>query len=322
MNLTWIDWLIVIVVTYAAIDGWNQGLIVKLAKTFSFLISLWIAVRYHSDVGAFIIEKFALPSSWKDVLGYLLLAVPAEIVLNSLLGWRLIKIPQNVVNSTFNRWVGSLFSGANSLLFLAFLFLVILSLPIRGPIRRDITNSLIGSNLVFLSMYYGELTKPSLDTVTRDALNFITIKPHSKELINLDVFPTQNQLRSDDETERRMIERVNNEREKTGLSELRIEEKLTLIARNHSRDMFERRYFSHYSPEGHDVSYRARDGGIAFTLIGENLAYAPDGETAHEGFMNSEAHRKNILDPAWSRIGIGVIDGDVYGKMFTQVFAN
>jgi len=38
--------------------------------------------------------------------------------------------------------------------------------------------------------------------------------------------------------------------------------------------------------------------------------------------MNSPGHKRNILDPAFNKVGIGVIDGGVYGKMVTQVFTN
>jgi uncharacterized protein YkwD len=38
--------------------------------------------------------------------------------------------------------------------------------------------------------------------------------------------------------------------------------------------------------------------------------------------MNSEGHRKNILDPEFKRLGIGVIDNGVYGKMFVQIFTD
>ena len=50
------------------------------------------------------------------------------------------------------------------------------------------------------------------------------------------------------------------------------------------------------------------------------MALAPNVDRAHTGLMNSEGHKRNILDPAFGKIGIGVVDGGVYGKMFTQVF--
>lgn len=322
MQFNWIDWIIFFVVLYHIIDGWDRGLVSLLSNTVVFLVSLWIAIRFHVQVGGFLVQKFGLPQIWTNVLGYLVLAFPAEYTLNSVLEWPLLKVPPRIVGSVINRWFGSLFAVANALLFLAFFLLVVLALPIRGTVKRDIKNSRVGSKLVLLSERYGGKVKSSLDSITQEALKFVTIKPKSQERLDLDVAAEPNQLTVDAASEQQMVELVNEERVKQGLSALRLEENLAIVARNHSRDMFERRYFSHYSPERHDVGYRAREGGVEYTLIGENLAYAPDVTTAHAGLMNSDGHRKNILDPAWSRIGIGVIDADIYGKMFTQVFAN
>jgi uncharacterized protein YkwD len=64
------------------------------------------------------------------------------------------------------------------------------------------------------------------------------------------------------------------------------------------------------------------ESGVQYMLAGENLAYAPTVEIAHKGLMNSPGHRENILRPEFGRIGIGVIDGGIYGKMFTQNFGD
>ena len=119
-----------------------------------------------------------------------------------------------------------------------------------------------------------------------------------------------------------MIDLVNKERTSRGLRSLQYDGKLRDVGRIHSKDMFERGYFSHYSPEGASVANRAEKYGVEYLAIGENLAYAPTLELAHQGLMNSEGHRANILSPDFNKIGIGVIDGGLYGKMFTQVFTN
>ncbi len=322
MSFNWIDWVIFFVVLYNVVDGWDKGLMSLLSNTVAFLASLWIAIRFHAQAGGFLVAKFGLPDVWTNVLGYVVLALPMEMMINSILEWPLLKVPQKITASVVNRWFGSLFAVANAVIFIAFLLLVIIALPVRGTVKRDIKNSRIGSALVLLSERYGGSVRSSLDSITQEALKFVTIKPKSQERLDLDVAPESSQLSVDPASEERMVLLVNQERAKEGLGALRVEEKLTMVARGHSRDMFEHRYFSHYSPEGRDVGYRARHEGVEYALIGENLAYAPDVTLAHSGLMKSEGHRKNILDPAWSRIGIGVIDGDVYGKMFTQVFAN
>lgn len=322
MQFNWIDWIIFFVVLYNVLDGWDKGLMSLLSSTIAFLASLWIAIRFHAQVGGFLVQTFGLPPLWINVLGYLVLAFPIEIMVNSMLERPLRNVPQKVVGSVVNRWFGSLLAVTNALLFLTFLFLVVLALPIRGTVKRDIKNSLVGSNLVLLSERFGGNVKSSFDSFTQEALKFVTIKPKSHESLDLDVAVDSSQLMVDAESEQRMVELVNKERVSQGLSALRVEEKLTIVARKHSRDMLERRYFSHYSPQGRDVGYRAREEGVAYTLIAENLAYSSDVPSVHTGFMNSEGHRSNILDSTLNRIGVGVIDANIFGKMFTQVFAD
>jgi hypothetical protein len=53
--------------------------------------------------------------------------------------------------------------------------------------------------------------------------------------------------------------------------------------------------------------------------VGENVGYGPDWSAVETAFMNSPAHRSNILDRDYSQIGIGVvIRGD--RVWITQVF--
>lgn len=97
---------------------------------------------------------------------------------------------------------------------------------------------------------------------------------------------------------------------------------LVPVARTHARDMWRRGYFSHVSPDGEDPFDRMRQGGVRFRVAGENLALAGTTGLAHRGLMDSPTHRRNILHPAFSRIGIGVVHGAPYGKMHTQLFAD
>lgn len=94
------------------------------------------------------------------------------------------------------------------------------------------------------------------------------------------------------------------------------------VARTHSRDMWRRGYFSHVDPDGDDPFDRMREGAVRFRQAGENLALARTTALAHRGLMSSPAHRRNILRPAFTRIGVGVVDGEPYGKMYTQLFAD
>jgi uncharacterized protein YkwD len=56
-------------------------------------------------------------------------------------------------------------------------------------------------------------------------------------------------------------------------------------------------------------------------LIGENVAMAPSVEVAQDALQKSQAHRDNMLNPAYNQMGIGVVvkDGRVYvAQVFVQ----
>ncbi len=326
VQLNWVDWIIFVVVLYYLLEGWETGLVQLISHLVAFLGSLWLAVKFHGPVGTFLTEKFGIGAIWTNVLGYVIVGFAAEIAIGELLNFLLTLAPkkqlEKVEKSYANKILGTIFSIANGLIIIAFILLVVLSLPLRGTVKRDIRQSVMGKQLVVLAERYGGQVKSVLDEQVREAIKFLTVEPKSTERITLDVTPQQSELTVDEASENRMVDLVNGERVKVGVKPLASDSKIVAVARGHSRDMFIRRYFSHIDPDGHDPLARMIAGGVSFTVVGENIAYAPDVEVAHQGLMNSEGHRRNILDPQFHRIGIGVIDGGIYGKMFTQNFAD
>ena len=156
--------------------------------------------------------------------------------------------------------------------------------------------------------------------VANEALSFLTIRPDEDETISLP-FQAKN-LSVDEEVELRMLELINKERTSVGAPPLVMNERLTKLARSHSEDMWRRQYFSHINLDGEDPFDRMEEADIKYRIAGENLALARTVERAHRGLMDSLGHRKNILDPKFRRVGIGAVDGGIYGKMFTQNFTD
>jgi len=121
--------------------------------------------------------------------------------------------------------------------------------------------------------------------------------------------------------EQLMIELVNQERLKAGVAPLQVDMRLVESARLKSQDMIDNNYFSHTSPTwGQFYTIIRQKTGSDYGYLGENLAGAPSVQTAHSLLMNSEGHRRNILNPNYTHIGIGIIKGGTYGMMFTQHF--
>ncbi len=322
MTPNWIDLIIVGVTAYYVYQGFTKGFAAIAAEFCAFLLSFYLAVRFHAPVGTFFAEKFGIGAGWTDLVGYIAVAFLSEAILVELFSALLSRIPKKMLDSKSNAVLGSFAAAANALIILSFVIIHILSLPLRGSIKTDIGSSSLARFLVTVSERYGGEVKSSLENAAKRAVSFLTVEPGSNERLPLDVPDTGMTLSVSAAEETRMVGLFNRERAKQGLPALTADPKITDVARGKSRDMFERRYFSHNDPDGRNAADRMETAGVPFRLVGENLAYAPDLATAHEGLMNSEGHRANILEKKFTRIGIGIIDSKYYGMMFTQIFAD
>ena len=117
-------------------------------------------------------------------------------------------------------------------------------------------------------------------------------------------------------SEQKMIDLVNQERAKAGVAPLKVDLELCRVARIKSQDMKDNNYFSHTSPTYGSPFEMMKSFGISYRTAGENIAKHSSVEGAHTGLMNSEGHRKNILNPNFTHIGIGIVDNRYYTQMF------
>jgi len=124
--------------------------------------------------------------------------------------------------------------------------------------------------------------------------------------------PGAHQLTAD---ELKLINLINSERTKAGLKPLAIDYNLSRVARIKSEDMRANNYFSHTSPTYGSPFQMMKDFGITYRSAAENIARTYSVDSAHTGFMNSEGHRKNILTPGFTHVGVG-ISGNYYTEMF------
>lgn len=120
--------------------------------------------------------------------------------------------------------------------------------------------------------------------------------------------------------EQEMFRLVNEARAQNNVPALKLDMELTNVARIKSQDMVDNNYFSHNSPTYGSPFDMMDDFGIEYVKAGENIAGNQSVQNAHDSLMNSPGHRKNILDPEFTHIGIGIKAGSQYGNIFTQMF--
>lgn len=116
---------------------------------------------------------------------------------------------------------------------------------------------------------------------------------------------------------KKVVELTNAERAKYGLQSLELSDALCNAAQGHAEDMNSKNYFSHTSQDGRTVSDRIDKYLSNYSCVGENIAYGyKSPESVVQGWMNSEGHRANILEPKFKYIGIGY-DSDYWVQDFS-----
>lgn len=336
LGLNGLDILILIVLLLYAVEGYAAGFFGELFDLVSFLLSFIIGLKFYSLLGPVLSQLFGLPPGFAKAGAFFLLAFISELLVmlflrklffhaRARIGTQLNLSDRPVsMRAVYIEWADRVFGMGlgvcSALVLLSFFLTLLLSLPFSPFLKQTIAKSKIGNRLVANTQGVEKTITNVLGGAVNETLTFLTVKPEGDETVNLR-FTTTN-VHVDALAEAQMLMLVNKERAKVGLEPLVMDEKLQAVARSHSRDMFARGYFSHYTPEGLSPFDRMANANITYEYAGENLALAPNVEVAMEGLMNSPGHKANILSPNFKRVGIGGIDGGIYGQMFSQEFTD
>ena len=121
--------------------------------------------------------------------------------------------------------------------------------------------------------------------------------------------------------EQEVFRLVNEERKKHNRKPLELSIKVSKLAREKSEDMRDKDYYAHNSPTYGKPCDHMKQEGVNYRYCGENIA--ADYKTPEEvmkAWMDSKAHRENILSENYTHIGIGYAEGGRYGTYWTQQF--
>jgi len=109
---------------------------------------------------------------------------------------------------------------------------------------------------------------------------------------------------------KQVAELVNKERAKAGLGPVQLDGALSNVALAKATDMSNNNYFDHTSPTYGSPFDMMKKYGISFMTAGENIAMGQRSpEEVMTQWMNSEGHRQNIMNPAFTKIGVGFTNG-------------
>ena len=321
MSLNPIDILLVIVILLSVLNGYRRGFIHGVLDLAGWVLSLIAGLRYYQPVAQWLGPRIDVWSEvWDQPIAFVLVAVVVGVGVQ-IVGYLLLShLPEDIQGRRVNQVFGVVPGFVNGLILVAILSALLLAIPLNESLSERTRDSALANRLaVYAEELEGQLRPVFGDAISR-TMNLLTIRPDSNERVTLP-FKVEN-TRPRPDLEKQMLDLVNQERVKAGLSPLQADPELTEVARKHSADMFARGYFAHDTPEGLSPFDRMKAANVRFTTAGENLALAPTLQIAHTGLMNSPGHRANILRREFGRVGIGVMDGGMRGLMVSQEFRN
>jgi hypothetical protein len=121
------------------------------------------------------------------------------------------------------------------------------------------------------------------------------------------LFLSLGMAQAQDEREKSLIELANQAREEAGLKPVVWDAGLGAAAHAHAVRMAEEGQIAHRYGEEDDVAQRAAKAGAHFSLIEENVAVGDTAFHVHQGWMKSQAHHDNLLNPKIDRIGVALV---------------
>lgn len=334
-GFSWPDLLVIAGVGMSAWAATRRGFLAVLLSLVGFVLSLLISFTFYRAVAAWLTSAFNWNPVWTVPLAFMGLWVLVEGLFGLVETLLVRRLFFRLNYSPTSRGLAVLPGAAQGLVGAAVFLTMLALIPIGTGVRNDILNSPVAGRLVDTTLTLERPLEGIFGPAAREALGFITVRPPaspgegtpagqggeaSEEGVKLNF--TVQDATADPSTEEAMLALVNRERTSRGLEPLVMDPELVLVARAHAEDMFKRGYFAHDTPEGVDPFQRMDAANIQYRLAGENLALAPTLDMAHNGLMNSPGHRANILKDGFRKVGIGVLDGGLYGKMFVQEFTD
>jgi uncharacterized protein YkwD len=317
--MNYVDLLVLIVLFLSVWAGIQRGFIVSVLAMLSWVGSLLAGFLLYKQLSVFLGKMFPAIGIWWVPVSFIAVIVLSRWIFDFIVFRIIDKLPYKVQHHKINKYAGIIPGVIDGFIWAVLLSGFLLLMPLNNTIAQQIRNSTM-AKVLSNTMAWAEnkLSPVFTEALKRAMYNTKTVV--SEEAVKLPFTISVYKARPD--LEAQMLILVNNERLKNGLKLVKADTEIAVVARKHSADMFKRGYFSHYTPEGKNPFDRMKAGGISFLTAGENLALAQTLSIAHTGLMNSPGHRANILNPSFGRLGIGILDGGIYGLMITQNFRN
>ncbi len=162
-----------------------------------------------------------------------------------------------------------------------------------------------GAEPVFLIPVYAGM---DIGEIKKELMTYINLEDNTKNV-------------SAEEGKEMLFKAINYERKKMNIGSVKLNPVLSQIAYEKSKMMAEKQLFGH-EVEGKKTEDMLKERKIKFGKMAENIGLNSSPRMAHFLFMSSPSHKANILESAFSEVGIGIYKaGDEDPQWFiTEIF--
>ena len=315
-----IDIFLILILLLNIYSGFQNGFIIGTLQLLTMAVGLISAFYMDPFVGSFLGKAVPSLGLWSVLLSFIIALFIARFIFSVIANRVLLSIPESSHTNAVNRLLGIVPGAINGIIWSVIIAGLLLLVPISDRISALSKASRLAGRMYDKVDFLNEKLSPFFYEIVNKPFGRTKITPGSEELVALPFKVNDAEVRED--LEAKMLVLVNEERQKAGVKPLKSDPELVPVAREHSKDMFARGYFAHDTPEGLSPFDRMNKADVRFMAAGENLALGQSLAICHRGLMNSPGHRKNILNPIYGRVGIGILDGGIYGLMISQEFRN
>lgn len=319
-----LDFLLGLYLAGLLVRGWLRGLVKEVLDLAGLVLGVVIAFRLSAPFGDFISDRFDVTPEWARIGAGIALFLIVGIGLSVLAFWlgKVMKLPGLNLS---NRLLGAGFAVAWGITILLVLVSIVRALPLPSAVDETLADSAVVEAVASPDAPTQRLFQTLAGDDVLDTLLALEPLVGNRRLVLDEDDVAQISPADPDELEvrageaRDSFELVNRARVDAGAEPLAWSDGLAAVALGHALEMYEEGYVSHVSPTTGTVGDRVRDAGIRLLVVGENLALAASARAVHDGFLDSDGHRENMLRPRFDRLGVAAVRGPL-GLMVVQVY--
>ncbi len=311
-----VEFFLLVVIIFATFVGAKNKNIKIAPYILSVFFGVIIGLLLHKQFATYFNAKTGLDYPFGSTAAFILLLMLGAILFYALL------ITFYHIDEKSAEKIYRFFGHANIVLvpvatgtLFVLLCLLVSELPVKGidPLQKQIGDSSV-------TKYSKKLIQGSgID------LRFVDTASLSKQQTSETIVPLAiktSTITFDQKIEYDMLDKINAQRKNEGLEPLNYDNALSNVARDHSIDMMNKRYFAHISLSGKTPFDRLHDAKISYDLAGENLAVSDSVDKAITALMESPTHRANILNKDFHKAGIGIAINQDGVLVISQEFTN